>query len=222
MHGGIDEAGRGPVFGPLVVAGVAVPELHPLRELGVRDSKRLAPRQRERLARLIRDLPGAVVVVEAVEASRIDALRATQSLNGIETTLFARVAERLESREVVVDAADVDAARFGRHVAAAMAAPCRIVSEHGADDRHPAVAAASIVAKVERDGAVADLARRLERRLAMPLGSGYPGDARTQAFLSAYVQAHGELPDGCRRSWQTAKAVAAAARTRRLDTFGGA
>ena len=59
MEGGIDEAGRGPGFGPLVVAGVACADPEALRGLGCRDSKLLSPPRRERLARLVRDLPEA-------------------------------------------------------------------------------------------------------------------------------------------------------------------
>lgn len=78
----------------------------------------------------------------------------------------------------------------------------KVVSEHKADDTYPVVGAASIVAKVARDAAVAELARKLEPRLGIPLGSGYH-DPHTDRFLRAWE--FGDLPDGTRRSWASAR-----------------
>ena len=85
----------------------------------------------------------------------------------------------------------------------------KVVSEHKADDSYPVVGAASIVAKVARDAAVAELARILERKLNMPLGSGYAHDERTQAFLRAWHKRFGDMPEGTRRSWQTVQDIVA-------------
>lgn len=219
--GGIDEAGRGPVMGPLVVAGVAVADPAPLAEMGCRDSKLLTPYVRESLARRIRLLPGVVVEVRAIEAATLDAERQSRSLNDIEADRFADIARVLAgtgARTIHVDAADTDAARFGRKVAAGLPPGVQVASEHKADERHVVVGAASIIAKVERDAAIATLARRLERKLAMPLGSGYPGDPVTLAFLRAYVARFADLPEGTRRSWATVKDMLAP-KPARLDEF---
>lgn len=203
LEAGIDEAGRGPVLGPLVVAGVATEDPDALWDLGCRDSKRLRPTQRERLARLLEDDPAVRIAVQVVEADELDALRAEHSLNTIELHRFQALAQTLGAPRVVVDAADVDAARFGARIAEILPDGTDVVSEHQADDRHATVAAASIIAKVTRDAAVADLGRRLERRLGMPLGSGYPSDPKTRAFLEAWHGRFGDLPEGTRRSWTT-------------------
>jgi ribonuclease HII len=205
MEGGIDEAGRGPVLGPLVVAGVAVPDPAVLATLGCRDSKQLTPAKRVRLARLIRDLPGVRVEVRVVAPEELDRQRADRTLNDVEVVLFQSIAQALACPRIVVDAADVDAARFGARVAAVLPDGTDVVSEHRADDHHVTVAAASIIAKTVRDEAIAELGRRLERRLTMPLGSGYPSDPKTRAFLAAWVARFGDLPEGTRRSWATAK-----------------
>lgn len=212
MEGGIDEAGRGPVFGPLVVAGVACADPEALRGLGCRDSKLLSPPRRERLARLVRDLPGVAVEVRTIEAHELDAERVRSSLNEVEAVRFQDIASCLAAsgaRKIVVDAADTDAARFGRRVALGLPPGVEVVSEHKADLHHACVAAASIVAKVARDAAVAQAARRLERRLGLPLGSGYASDPQTQAFLRGWHAAFGGLPEGTRLSWRTAKGLLA-------------
>ncbi len=206
VQGGIDEAGRGPVLGPLVVAGVAAdPET--LHELGCKDSKKLSPAKRERIARLLEADPNVHVVVRVIEAHVLDAERATETLNHIELVRFREIAAELGAagvQRVTVDAADVNAERFGRRISEGLDG-VEIHSQHRADAEHVEVAAASIVAKVTRDQHLADLARRLERVLPMEMGSGYPSDPKTKAFLAAWVEAHGDVPEGARRSWETVR-----------------
>lgn len=229
MQGGIDEAGRGPVIGPLVVAGVAVPDTEVLVEMGVRDSKKVPPPKRERMARLIRALPGVIIEVRVIEAPVLDAEMARASLNEVEARRFADIAAHLAkagATRIVADAADVDAARFGRRIgrdvtATPAGAPVEVLAEHGADDRWPCTAAASIIAKTTRDAAIATLARRLERTLGRPLGSGYPSDPLTQAFMAAWHEERGGLPEGTRRTWKTARDLVAP-RQAVLGGVGGA
>lgn len=218
MQAGIDEAGRGPVLGPLVVAGVATEDPAPLAEMGCRDSKMLSPAKREALDRLLRRQAGVRVEVRVVEAATLDLERARRSLNDIEADRFREIALALQPRLLYVDAADVDAARFGRSVSRGLPRGTKVVSEHRADDSYPIVGAASIVAKVARDAAVAELARRLERKLEMPLGSGYAHDDRTRLFLRAWHERFGDLPEGTRRSWATVKEMLAP-RAAKLDEF---
>ncbi len=219
MEAGIDEAGRGPVMGPLVIAGV-VGDPARLSDLGCRDSKLLHPGKREAIRRALEREPGVHIAIHVVDAPELDAQRrAGVSLNQIEVAGFLEVARKLGSQRVVVDAADVDADRFGRRLLEGLPAGTQVVSEHRADARHASVAAASIVAKVARDQAVAELARRLERRIGRELGSGYPSDPKTKAFLAAWIQQFGDLPEGCRATWATARTALAAAQTPRLDRF---
>ena len=221
MLAGIDEAGRGPVFGPLVVAGVAVEDDAALRELGVRDSKKLTPAARETLAPRIKRLAKWHVVV--LHAEEINVRMARQTMNDIEVDAFANVARRLGLGDYYLDAADTDAERFGRNVALRAEMPAgRFVSKHKGDDLFPVCAAASIVAKVTRDREVRHLERLLQSELNMPLGSGYPTDPITIAFLTEYAKRFRHLPVNTRKHWTTADGVLEAAGVRgnkKLDLF---
>lgn len=207
--GGVDEAGRGPVLGPLVVAGVRVDDEKALRTLGVKDSKKLSPAAREALFPKIHD--AAKVVVRVIPHDEINRRQPTETLNEIEVVAFADVLDELDARTAFVDAADVVAERFGALVSARLSKACRVVSEHKADDRYPTVAAASVVAKVVRDRAVAQIGRAL----GCEVGSGYSHDPVTRAFLRDWVKEHDALPPFSRIHWETARALM----NRRLDEF---
>jgi len=207
----MDEAGRGPVLGPLVLAGV-VGDPQTLAELGARDSKLVSPPKREHVARRIR--AEAQVFIAVVEASVLDLEMANQSLNAIELQRFSSLAVQMQeagATRIVVDAADVNAARFGAAIQSHV--QCPVESYHKADANYPCVAAASIIAKVERDRRMAMLARRLEPRIGRELGSGYPSDPKTVAFLHAWLAAEGELPPETRHRWATSKRLLASQRS---------
>jgi ribonuclease HII len=220
---GVDEAGRGPVIGPLVVAAIAVPVeggTERLKELGVRDSKKLQPSRREQIAGELSVFPSRVIEVPAED---VDALRATASLNVIEGRLFASatlgVIEDLgegASVTAYLDAADSSESQFERYFrsaiagAAGSAAVTSVVSRHEADDSFPVVSAASVLAKVRRDEVIASISDQLGE----DFGSGYPSDAATIAFLEKWITEKGVLPPHTRRSWKTAQ--------RLLDRHGDA
>jgi ribonuclease HII len=186
--------------------------------MGCRDSKMLSPAKREALDRLLRKDSSVRIEVRVIEAETLDAERQRWTLNDIEVERFRDIALALQPTHLFVDAADVDAARFGRAVSRGLPPGTKIVSEHRADDTYPIVGAASIIAKVARDAAVAQLARRLERKLEMPLGSGYASDERTQLFLQAWHAKFGDLPEGTRRSWAPMRELLAP-RAASLDEF---
>jgi len=203
---GVDDAGRGPVIGPLVVAGVlfeesATPKLRPL---GVKDSKLLTPRRREGLEPEILSLAVRHKVL-FLSPHEIDAHvlqgRRLRKLNWLEAKAMAKVVEELHPDIAYLDASDVDAKRFGTQVQELVSFPVRIVSKHHADKDNFVVAAASILAKVNRDRAVAEL-----RRAYGDFGSGYPSDPRTIRFLRDCVR-NGAFPDCVRRSWKTLKRI---------------
>ena len=211
---GVDEAGRGPVIGPLVVAGVAVESDVPLRQMNCRDSKKLSPEKREALAPEIEKVSRFEVVV--IPAEQIDVMRAEMSLNDFEAKLFAEVIAKLRPETAYVDAADVDEIEFKRSVRRELAFDVEIVSQHNADELFPVVSAASILAKVCRDREM----RSIEESIGMTIGSGYPSDPDTIAFLEKWIREKGSLPPHTRASWDTARRLLAESKNRKLDDFG--
>ncbi len=206
---GIDEAGRGCVIGPLVVAGLLIKEenLPSLVTLGVKDSKLLTPKRREAFMPEILRLSQRHVVIK-ISPQEIDRVVASQrrlhKLNRLESDTMAQIVTELEPDVAYIDAADVLAKRFGREVAERSTYKTRIVSEHKADRNFPVVSAASIIAKVERDRAVSVLRDEFG-----DFGTGYLTDPRTPKFLADWLKTHENYPSCVRGSWKPAKRVKA-------------
>ncbi|MFC5365368.1 ribonuclease HII [Salinirubrum litoreum] len=218
MYVGADEAGKGPVLGPMVTAAVrADPADLPD---GIDDSKRLSPSRREALASEIHERSAVSVGVVRIGTDRIDDPATDMNRLTVAGQAEAVAAVAADGDRVVVDAGDVDEARFGRRVREAVGEAgiaIDVESRHGADESDVVVGAASIVAKVDRDRAVADLAAAYGAYGA--IGSGYPSDPTTREFLRQYVADTGDLPDCARRSWQTCADVLTAADQSALDDF---
>ncbi len=196
---GADEAGRGPVIGPLVIAAVVVDEneIQRLLEIGVKDSKRLSPRKREELFGRITEIAEDVSVLE-LWPEEINSWGGT--LNELEVGGFVRVLNSLRVKPdvVYVDAADVNEGRFGVEISKGLNFKAKVIAEHGADAKFPVVSAASIVAKVVRDRGIEKLRKEYGE-----IGSGYPSDPRTRKFLEDYLREHGDFPPIVRRKWKT-------------------
>ena len=111
---GVDEAGKGPVIGPLVVAAVAVKNAKEIENLGVKDSKQLNPVKRKELAKLIKDKFD--YAVEIIEAETVDKYRRQNKLNELNREAFERLISKLDPNVAYVDAADVNEDRFGRQI----------------------------------------------------------------------------------------------------------
>jgi len=212
---GIDEAGRGPVLGPLVVCGVMIESDEPLRAIGVRDSKKLTAKKREELAAKIRQVC-RVEIVE-ISAEEIDAMREEITLNELEARVFATIIERLSPKMAYMDAADASEEQFDRMVRSELKCGAETCSKHKADEQFPVVSAASIIAKVTRDARMAEI----EKEIGEPVGSGYTSDPHTVSFLKSWVARKGSLPPHTRRSWDTAKNIMMLNGLRRLDSFEG-
>jgi ribonuclease HII len=204
---GVDEAGRGCVIGPLVIAGYLIKEVNiPLLiQLGVKDSKLLSPKKRENLSTEIMCIAEKHYVVK-LSPSEIDhaveSKRKLHKLNRLEAQTMAHIISVLKPDQAYVDAADVVEDRFKHHIQEALTVKANITSKHKADRIYPVVSAASIIAKVERDSEIAVL-----RGAYGDFGSGYLTDQRTTSFLRRWLQTHDEYPDCVRKSWKSAKQV---------------
>jgi len=189
---GIDEAGRGPVIGPMVIAGVAVSDENKLANIGVTDSKELTRRARERLYKEIIRLAECVNYI-IIDPAIIDEYVKRYALNALELDFTAKLIKACPADEYLVDSPDPNPARYASALSMLTGAK---VSAYNRAERFPVVAAASIVAKVVRDRIIDELERRYGE-----LGSGYPSDPRT---IKAIVERR--VPSECIRwSWSTTR-----------------
>jgi len=201
---GIDEAGRGPVIGPLVMVGFLIDESQEpeLKELGVRDSKKLCERRREELEPQLREM--GQVFMEVIRPWQIDA----ENLNLLERKAAKKLILKSKPNKAIVDA-------FERNLSVKLATPgVSIVAEHKADDTYPVVSAASIVAKVHRDGVIRALTEEFG-----PMGSGYPSDPDTRVFVETWLRDKKTFPDFLRRSWGTTRDILDLIQQKRLGDF---
>ena len=231
---GVDEAGKGPVLGSMFAAAVRVPKPG-LLSADIDDSKNVASERREEIAAELHSADRIAVGVAEIPVARIDGdedmntltvaahAEAISQVLGSEASAPEGVAEEFPREpEGIADAGDTSEERFARRVADEVPTEVALTAEHGADEEHPVVGAASIVAKVERDAHVAALADEYAENYGpelAELGSGYPSDPTTREFLETFVAEQGELPDCARRSWATCEDVLAAAEQSGLGDF---
>jgi len=202
---GIDEAGRGPVLGPMVICGVCFfeSELKLLEDIGVKDSKKLSPKKRSELAKILKDkcINYKTIVVSAQEIDERKKKRIT--LNKLEEIKMAEIIEVLKPNIIYIDAADVNEARFAKSIQKLLKySPTKIISKHKADDLYPIVSASSIIAKDMRDSIVEELKKNYG-----DIGSGYPSDMRTIKFLRDWIKEKKKAPPFARKSWETTKNI---------------
>ena len=171
---GIDEAGRGPVLGPMTIGGVVdtVNSEITYREMGCKDSKLLTPKRREELDKKIRNTAKEVAVIE-ISAKEIDSLRKIMSLNEVEAMKMAELIQSLENKpdKIIIDCPDTEPSRFLQRMRKYLGPDFNAVIEHKADVNYPIASAASIVAKVKRD----EWVKETEEKYGV-IGSGYPAD----------------------------------------------
>lgn len=199
---GVDEAGRGSMLGPLVIAGITVEQskVKELGRLGVRDSKKLSAASRERLYREILRLADDYVVSK-VSPKVIDTHVLRHQLNHLEALHMAKIIKKLGPAVSYVDSCDVNATRFGRELER-LSHVGNIKASHHADAKFLVVSAASIVAKVTRDRAIAKLNKTAH------VGSGYPSDPKTVRFVRDWFAKTGQMPNFVRKSWAPVKKIA--------------
>jgi ribonuclease HII len=209
---GVDEAGKGSVLGPMVIAAVGISSEDILDGIRVKDSKLLCAKERERLYKIIRKK--CQVATVKLDAQQIDIMRRDMTLNEAVARAHAQVIIRLSPDYAYLDACDVNTFRYAEMVKNHLVLPCEIISEHHADEKFPVVSAASIIAKVTRDRAIATLAIKYGT-----IGSGYPSDPVTIHFLNSYIDEHHVPPPIARKSWKTVSAILSRKSQRRLNDF---
>jgi len=196
---GIDEAGRGPAIGPMVMAAVALDSRSAasLRRMGLRDSKTFgagedAHEVRKRLAGEVHKRAVFVQTIE-IEHFEIDRRVCRGELNCLEREIATKLIEAAPSCDKII--AD------GKRMFAALGLRfAQFISMDRAEEHHSAVAAASVVAKVLRDERFNRIKQRYEPELGPINGGGY-ANAATRKWVRAYVERYSRLPDEARLSW---------------------
>lgn len=200
---GIDEAGRGPVIGPLIVAGIVIPDekVPVLERMGIKDSKKLTPTRRKVLSRKLKNMFEYETV--EIKAQDIDKLRANDvNLNEIEKIAMLKIINQLDCDCIIIDSVDVKPKRLEKEIKS-ITGSTNVISEHKADDKYIQVAAASIIAKHQRDMIIERLKK--DYRKIGEMGSGYPSDPKTKKFLEKFT--YDEMPDIVRKSWKTVQNI---------------
>ena len=198
---GIDDAGRGSMLGPLVIAGILIDKkkLRKLSLLGVQDSNKLSPKQREYLFDKIKELSDGYFISRIYPKS-IDASVKKHQLNNLEAKHMAKVVVKLNPDISYVDSCDVNASRFGKEISM-LSNHHKIKSYHHADSRFIVVSAASILAKVARDRSI------LKIKQIHDVGSGYPSDSTAVKFVKQYFLENGNMPNFVRKSWKPVQKI---------------
>jgi ribonuclease HII len=225
---GVEEAGRGPVLGPMLMAACWVDEKeeHLLKEAGAKDSKMLTPMQREgtleRLEALKADgkigfeltilSPEEIDAAVESEGDNLNLLELRTSAQLINKAL--RTKEGKHITKALIDCPTKNTTKYANDIRKLLDRKIEVIAEHKADVTYPVVSAASIVAKVNRDKEI----ETLQKKIGQPLGSGYPADPFTQAFLKKNYKKK-EYAKIFRKSWQTYKNVVEASKQSSLFHF---
>ncbi len=216
---GVDEAGRGPVLGPLVMVAIAMKEgeVKKLEWLGVKDSKLLSSEVREelfgRIYEVVHDFRIEVIEPDAIDLSLRDP---GTNLNWLEAETCARMVSELDADTIIIDCPSPNITAYTDFISSRLSSgvreKARLIVEHKADVNYVVASAASVVAKVIRDRAV----DKIKNELGVDCGSGYMSDPKTQEFLETYHDKHPEL---FRRGWQSYKDAVEKKKQKTLGEF---
>ena len=205
---GIDDAGRGPVIGPMVLAGVLINKdtEREFIELGVKDSKILLPKKRETLAKTIKEksISWFNVIISVNEIDDVN--KDKMNLNDREAVAAAMIINKLNKKKepikVIIDCPSVNIKAWKEYLEKFLVgrANLEVLCEHKADINHIVVSAASIIAKTTRDAEVG----KIKKSLGVDFGSGYAADPITRKFIyTSYDKYKGK--GIFRESWSTIK-----------------
>ncbi len=196
---GIDEAGRGPIIGPLVMCGVLIGHEAEknLANLGVRDSKLLTRERRDFLFDKIKNISKRyeIIVINPDEIDRAVNNQDGLNLNRLEARKSAEILNKLKPEKAIVDAPSNNISSYKEYLLGFVEnKKIRLVLEHKADLNYVIVGAASVLAKVTRDNEV----DRIKKEIGIDFGSGYMSDPKTVAFLEKHYEDYSHL---FRKSW---------------------
>lgn len=237
---GIDEAGKGPVLGSMFI-GCSIISLEKglddinsyqemLKEMGVKDSKKLTPKKRKELYFKLKEVMD--IKYGQLTPALIDSNNAKGGkLNELEIDTIVQILESEKPDLVIIDALTSRPDTFAENILRKLSFEPKIISENKADDKYEIVGAASIIAKELREQELEQIKlnvynilhpqspkTELDSLLDSPVGSGYPADPKTKKFLQEHFQ-NKEFDFIFRKSWETYKNLVKKEFNRRLDEF---
>jgi ribonuclease HII len=199
---GLEEAGKGPCIGPLVVCGVMVDEKKQLdlKLLGVKDSKQLTEIRRTILAEKIKEITGEIEIIKVLPDEIDSAIFSeTSNLLLLEIDKMALIIDKLKPDKAIIDCPSTNIKQFVADLRSRLKhKEVEIVAEHKADVNHAVVSACSIIAKVTRDNEI----EKLKEKYNVDFGSGYTSDPLTQDFLKNNWEKP-EYSEIIRKSWES-------------------
>lgn len=201
---GVDEAGRGSLLGPIIVAGISVSKksISELVEKGIKDSKLLSPKKRQILFGHVIGLAESICICK-IGIEDIDFYVSKNNLNLLEAEAMAITIGGMDSYKTYVDSCDVNPSRYKRTINSFLKGNnTKVISMHHADRLNVVVSGASIIAKVIRDSEISKI--RLKYG---DVGSGYPSDKKTMKFVREWFEQNREIPPFARRSWKPAQLI---------------
>jgi len=207
LIGGIDEAGRGAVIGPMVIAGVAIEKNKQrlLKSIGVKDSKELSPQKREELYKEIETVARNVVVIK-IPACMITSYQSKKiNLDRIEAMKMADIVKMLGAKKVYIDSIEQNSEKFEKMIREYLKEnDSELIVKNYLDESIPVVSAASIIAKVERDKEIEEIKKQVN----FDFGVGYPHDEKTIKFIEKVLQSENSPPRYLRLKWETVREIA--------------
>ena len=212
---GVEEAGRGPVIGPMVMCGVVIDEkdTDKLKSIGVKDSKLLSPKERADLFDKIKQIAKKFEIV-VIEPKEIDEVLDSDdmNLNWLEAKTSAQMINKLKPDRVVLDCPSNNIRAYSNYVRGLLIKDVELIAEHKADLNYPVVGAASILAKVTRDSEI----EKIKLKIGVNFGSGYPSDPRTVEFLEKNWD---KYPEIFRKSWASYQRIVKGKNQKSLGEF---
>ncbi|MFN3910275.1 MAG: ribonuclease HII [Candidatus Anstonellaceae archaeon] len=202
MIGGIDEAGRGCILGPMVIALTLINpmEEYRLKELGVKDSKLLTRNKRKKLFYQIKKICKVKRIL--ISAQKINQLMEEKNLNEIEAFYCAKLLKSSNCTKVYIDSPDPKARNFEKRIRKYLKEnKIEIIAQNKADDIYPIVGAASIIAKVIRDAEIEKIKKEIG-----DFNSGYTSDPKTIDFLTKNL-VRADVKKYIRKKWITLEKI---------------
>lgn len=196
---GIDEAGRGCILGPMVIAIASIDPMdeYKLKEMGVRDSKLLTPKKRDELLPKVCAMCKTQFII--ISAEELTQLMDEMSLNEIEAKKIGDLLKKQDANTAFIDSPDGIPQNFSKRIKKYIkGTKIKLISENKADRNHPIVAAASIVAKTKRDEEI----ERIKKELGYDFNSGYTSDPKTIEYLKKNLT-NPKLQKYIRHKWKT-------------------